>query len=413
MAKNRCVIGKWLNDDGKNGVSFRGAQTKSIGNGCLMGVDFREKGFYSSYTQNLTIRGDRGEDEQYDPERAGTGSKKIDANMIKFCFAANSGGHLNQLLQLDDFANRYTYFFVTDRNQFSEELAQREKVFFVEKFIIKECIRTLNFFIPIRNLWQSFLIIKREQPDIIVTTGAGTAFGSCIAGRLFRKKIIFIESIARVGEPSTFGRVISPIASVVFVQWENMMKYYKRAIYTGAIFNFGKAFVDKQENKRIFVTTGTYKLQFNRVLIELDRLKETGWVAQEVVAQTGKSTYQPKHYETFDFAPQAKIHELVALSDIIICHGGSGSIMDSLIRGKKVIAVPRLKEFDEFFDDHQLQIVRELERLGVILAVYDIADLGNAIKEAESFRPKLENIPNRVEELLSRFIADNFSEELP
>jgi len=359
------------------------------------------------------IRGDRGEDKQYDPERAETGSKKIDANMIKLCFAANSGGHLNQLLQLDEFANRYTYFFVTDRNQFSEELAQREKVYFVEKFIVKECVKKLNFFKPIRNLWQSFLIIKREQPDIIVTTGAGTAFGSCIAGGLLRKKIIFIESIARVGEPSTFGKIISPIASAVFVQWENMLKYYKKAIYTGAIFNFDKVFVDIQDNKRIFVTTGTYKLQFNRVLIELDRLKETGGLDQEVVAQTGISTYQPKHFETFDFAPQEKIHELVDLSGIIICHGGSGSIMDSLIRGKKVIAVPRLKVFDEFFDDHQLQIVQELERLGVILAVYDVADLGNAIKMAKSFQPKLENIPNRVEELLSRFITDNLSTKLP
>ena len=123
-------------------------------------------------------------------------SKKIDKKMIKLCFTANSGGHLNQLLQLDEFAKRYTYFFITDRSAFSEELAQRKKVFFVEKFIIKECISKLDFLKPIRNLWQSFLIIKNERPDIIVTTGAGTAFGSCIMGRLFRKKIIFIESPA-------------------------------------------------------------------------------------------------------------------------------------------------------------------------------------------------------------------------
>jgi len=333
--------------------------------------------------------------------------------MIKICFAANSGGHLNQLLQLGGFSSRYTCFFVTDRNQFSEELAQREKVFFVEKFIIRECVRRLNFLKPLRNLWQSFLIIKREQPDIIITTGAGTAFGSCIAGKLLRKKVIFIESIARVGEPSTFGKIISPIANATFVQWKNMLKFYKRAVYSGVIFNFTRDFSENKINNRIFVTTGTYKLQFNRVLVELDRLKETGKLAQEVIAQTGQSTYQPRHYKTFDFAPQTKIHGLVESSDIIICHGGSGSIMDSLIQGKKVIAVPRLKIFGEFFDDHQLQIVRELEKIGVILAVYDIEDLESTIKKAATFQPRLDNIPNQVEALLDKFITDNLSAELP
>lgn len=333
--------------------------------------------------------------------------------MIKICLAANSGGHLNELLQLDKFTSQYICFFITDRSSFSEELAQNKKLFFVEKFIMRECIRKGQLVKPLRNLWQSFSIIRREQPDIVITTGAGAAFGSCVAAKLFRKKVIFIESIARVGEPSSFGKMITCIANATFVQWESMLKYYKGAIYAGSIFSLNGTTVEDKVNSLIFVTAGTYDLQFNRVLIELDRLKENGFLTHEVVAQIGRSTYRPKHYETFDYGPQTKIHKLIDLSDFVICHGGSGSIMDSLMRGKRVIAVPRLKLFDEFFDDHQLQFVQELERAGVIIAVYDISHLGNAIKKVQTFQPNFKDICNRIDGLLNQFIADNLGAKLP
>jgi UDP-N-acetylglucosamine transferase subunit ALG13 len=324
--------------------------------------------------------------------------------MIKICFTANSGGHLNQLMQIQRAVDGCVCFYVTDRNAFSEELARHKRVYFVEKFIIKECIKKLQFIKPFWNLWQSFLILQREQPDWIITTGAGTAFGSCLAGRLLKKKVLFIESIARTQQPSIFGKIISPIADVVFVQWKNILKHYRRAIYSGIIFDLRHVPAVNQKTNMIFVTTGTYKLQFDRLLVELDRLKDIGQIKAKVVAQVGHSNYRPQHFKAFSFAPQDKIHELIKASEIVICHGGSGSIMDSLSRGKKVIAVPRMKDFREFFDDHQFDIVRELERMGLILAVYDIRHLGATIKRAKNFKPRLQNMGSRFEEQFKRII---------
>lgn len=309
--------------------------------------------------------------------------------IMKICLTANSGGHLNQLLQLKTFYEKYEYFFVTDENTFSQELSKNEVVYFVEKFIFKEIISKLQFFKPAKNIIKSFIIFLKERPDIIITTGAGTAFGMWLFGKLF-KKTIFIESIARTNAPSIFGRTIGYKSHVVFVQWRNMLQYYKNAVYAGIIFNFIdiETKIINSKIKNIFITTGTYKLQFNRLLIEIDRLVKNKKIQANIVAQIGYSTYKPKNFKYFEFCGQVELHRYIDNSDLVICQGGSGSIMDSLLKSKRVIAVPRLKEFNEFFDDHQIQLVDELEKLGLILVVYDINTLEIIIKKSENFKPR-------------------------
>jgi UDP-N-acetylglucosamine--N-acetylmuramyl-(pentapeptide) pyrophosphoryl-undecaprenol N-acetylglucosamine transferase len=312
---------------------------------------------------------------------------------MKICLTANSGGHLNQLLQLKSFYKNHDYFFVTDKNAFSQELAKKELVYFVEKFIFKEIISKFQFIKPVKNIFKSFVIFLKERPDIIITTGAGTAFGMWLFGKFF-KKTIFIESIARTNAPSTFGKQIGFRSDKVFVQWRNMMQYYNDAVYAGIIFNFNDIDIKLKNSKikNIFVTTGTYKLQFNRILTEIDILIENKKINCNVIAQIGSSTYKPKHYKFFDFCGQVELHKQIDNADLIICQGGSGSIMDSLLKGKRVIAVPRLMEFNEFFDNHQIQLVGELESSGLIMAVNDIYDLLNAIKNADKFKPKFNSM---------------------
>ena len=133
----------------------------------------------------------------------------------------------------------------------------------------------------------------------------------------------------------------------------------------------------------IFVCTGTQVYQFDRLLKELDRLVENGEIKDKVFAQTGASTYLPKHYEYKPFLSVDEFKEYQAEASLIISHGGTGALIGASKLGKNIIAVPRLAKFGEHVDDHQLQIVEVLEKEGYVRAVRDMDKLGETIALAE------------------------------
>ena len=92
----------------------------------------------------------------------------------------------------------------------------------------------------------------------------------------------------------------------------------------------------------IFVTLGSQKFQFNRLLIEIDRLVEEGKITEEVFAQTGYSDYEPKNYEYKNFLDRDEFSDIMGKCDKVITHGGTGAIIGAVKKEKKVIAVSRL-----------------------------------------------------------------------
>ena len=138
----------------------------------------------------------------------------------------------------------------------------------------------------------------------------------------------------------------------------------------------------------IFVTVGTHNQSFERLLKEIDRLIDEGKIRDKVLAQIGNTDYKPRNYKWFGFSDQGKFEDLCKKSDIVVTHGGAGSITTSLLLQKPTIVVPRLKEFGEHANNHQLQITKELEKEGRIIAVYDMDDLFTAIKRARKARVK-------------------------
>ena len=130
----------------------------------------------------------------------------------------------------------------------------------------------------------------------------------------------------------------------------------------------------------IYITLGSQKFQFNRLLIVVDRLVAEGKITDEVFAQTGYSDYLPKHYQYKPVLDRDEYAQMMEKADIVITHGGTGAIIGAVKKGKKVIAVPRLAKYREHVDNHQLQCIGEFKEMNLICACYDCDDLKAALR---------------------------------
>lgn len=133
----------------------------------------------------------------------------------------------------------------------------------------------------------------------------------------------------------------------------------------------------------IFVTLGSQKFQFNRLLEKVDELIAQRVINDEVFAQTGYSDYTPKNYDYKQFLDREEFLAIEAKANIVITHGGTGAIIGAVKEGKKVIAVPRLAKYGEHVDDHQIQLIKQFDRMGIIEACYEIEKLEEAYKKSK------------------------------
>ena len=138
----------------------------------------------------------------------------------------------------------------------------------------------------------------------------------------------------------------------------------------------------------ILVMLGTQNNSFHRLLEEIDKLIEKGVIKEKVIVQAGYTKYTSKNMEIFSLIPQEKLEKYQKEANLIITHGGVGSIITSLKLGKKVIAVPRLHEYGEHVNDHQKQIVENFNEEGYIIGIKDVSELEKAIERQEKFKQK-------------------------
>ena len=157
----------------------------------------------------------------------------------------------------------------------------------------------------------------------------------------------------------------------------------------------------------IFVTLGTQDKEFPRLLEAIDREIEKGNIKEKVVVQAGCTKYESKNMEIFDLIPTNEFDKYIKKADLIITHGGVGSILTAIKNNKKVIAAARLSKYKEHTNDHQKQIVKEFADMGYILELRDFNKLGKLIEKSKSFSPKkyVSNTSNMVK-LVSDYIED-------
>lgn len=132
----------------------------------------------------------------------------------------------------------------------------------------------------------------------------------------------------------------------------------------------------------IFVTVGTHEQPFNRLIKAIDELKRDGVITEDVMMQTGFSTYEPRYCKWSKLISYQDMVKNVENARIVITHGGPASFIMPLQIGKTPIVVPRQHKFEEHINDHQVEFARNVvERMGTIILVEDIEKLGKIITE--------------------------------
>ncbi|UCC38818.1 MAG: hypothetical protein JSV96_13485 [Candidatus Aminicenantes bacterium] len=134
----------------------------------------------------------------------------------------------------------------------------------------------------------------------------------------------------------------------------------------------------------IFVTVGTDQHPFDRLVKEIDLIKEKGIIEEDVFIQTGSSRAKPEFCEYSEFLPFDQIVEKMKGARIIITHGGPGSIMPAIHYGKVPIVISRKKKFNEAVDDHQVSFTKKLEEKKQVIASYDVEELEEKIKNYDT-----------------------------
>jgi len=294
---------------------------------------------------------------------------------MKIALVCSHGGHLTEMLYLMEAFEGHDVFFITYDSSRTRALRYRKYLFpnFGE--------RPLEL---LKNLPRIISIVLKEKPHVIVSNGAEIAIPFFYLGKIFRIKTIFIECYTRVYEPTITGKIVYPISDLFLVLWPEMLaKYGGKAKYWGGLFKVGKLkkIIQNKKENMIFVIVGMHYQGFERLVKKMDEIAAK--INDKVVMQIGNTSYEPKHADYFKFKDYDEIKELIRKARLVICQGAM-SILDSLIEGTPVIAVPRLKKYGESINDHQLIFAKRLEEMGLVKVVEDIDELENVISALDT-----------------------------
>lgn len=146
----------------------------------------------------------------------------------------------------------------------------------------------------------------------------------------------------------------------------------------------------------ILVLCGTQKQDFTRMIKLVEEVSDL----EEVVVQAGHNQYQSDKMEVFSFVSNDKIQKLYEEADLIVTHAGAGSMLQAIQNHKKIIAVPRLKEYGEHVNNHQIELAEKFESLGYLIAYRDGEEFIQVYEKAKQFKPKPYTLKGNMIDLL-------------
>ena len=138
----------------------------------------------------------------------------------------------------------------------------------------------------------------------------------------------------------------------------------------------------------ILVLLGTQNNSFHRLLEEIEKNIKNGTIKEEVIVQAGYTKFETDKMKIIDLMSKEQLEKFQDEADLIITHGGVGSIISSIDKEKKVIAVPRMHEYGEHVNNHQKEIVKDFNDKGYIIGIEKVEDLKQAIIKSKEFEPK-------------------------
>jgi beta-1,4-N-acetylglucosaminyltransferase len=151
---------------------------------------------------------------------------------LKICFAASSGGHLEQLMMLKPMMKKNSSFILTEKTNYELNLndIQLYGVIHINRREFLFIFKLLVLYI------QSLIIFFKEKPDVVISTGALATVPMCILAKFFKKKLIFIESFSKINSSTITGKIMYKYADLFLVQWEELKNIYPDATYGGGIY---------------------------------------------------------------------------------------------------------------------------------------------------------------------------------
>ena len=326
---------------------------------------------------------------------------------IKICLAASGGGHVRQLLDLEPFWKDFDRFFVTEDTALGRDISDKHNAYFVAHVALGQArlgspVRMVVN--AIKNCFAAAKIILKERPDVVITTGAGSMYFLLLWARLTGARIVLIDSFARFTGPSAFARLAGPLAHVRISQAADAAREWGNALCFDPFRGIDRPRPEKE--RLLFATVGA-TLPFDRLIEMVEAARQQGLIPERIVAQTGAGGVRPPALAPVETLPFDEIKSLLHKADIVVCHGGTGSLIMALREGCRVIAVPRRFDLGEHYDDHQLEISRALAARGLITLAEGPADLPAALEQARSQEPRCATTdPSELIDYLREYTID-------
>lgn len=328
---------------------------------------------------------------------------------LRLCLAASGGGHVRQLLDLEPVWSKHDYFFITEETALGLTLRKQHRTYFVPHFAWGQ----VKFGSPFRMLSRAFAsflrtarVMWRERPDVVISTGAGAVIFAVLWARLLGARVIVVESFARFEKPSLFGRLAAPFASDLVIQSAKLADKYPKA----RVFDPLKRLEGEPPTKQplMFATVGA-TLPFDRLVNSVAELHAKGEISERLIVQTGVGGAVPAGLEVHETLPFDELQAILRDASIVVCHGGTGSLITALRQGCHVIAMPRLHALGEHYDDHQLEITEAFEARGLLRVARSAEELQQALREMRD-RPRVmaTTDPRELMEFLEGVIATEF-----